>query len=42
MTEVGVVLMVKLKVATLTHIWVVWLRAPGESSVVLGYPGVPV
>ena len=37
-----VYLMVQLKVATLIHIWVDWLRAPGESSVVLGYPGVPM
>ena len=37
-----VYLMVQLKVATLIHIWVDWLRAPGESSVVLGYPGGPV
>ena len=29
-------------VATLTHIWVDCLWAPGESTVVLGYPGVPV
>ena len=27
--------------ATLIHIWVDWLQAPGESSVVLGDPGVP-
>ena len=27
-----VYLMVQLKVATLIHIWVDWLRAPGESS----------
>ncbi len=27
---------------TLIHIWVDWLRAPGESSIVLGYPGVPM
>ena len=37
-----VYLMDQLKVATLIHIWVDWLRAPGESSVVLGYPGGPV
>ena len=37
-----VYLVVQLKVATLIHIWVDWLRAPGESSVVLGYPGGPV
>ena len=34
-----VYIMVQLKVATLIHIWVDWLRAPGESSVVVGYPG---
>ena len=33
--------MVQLKVATLIHIWVDCLWAPGESSVVLGYPGYP-
>ena len=33
--------MVQLKVATLVHIWVDCLWAPGESSVVQGYPGVP-
>ena len=37
-----VYLMVQLKVATLIHIWVDCLWAPGESSVVLGYPGGPV
>ena len=37
-----VYLMVQLNVATLIHIWVDWLRAPGESSVILGYPGGPV
>ena len=42
LTDVRVLLMVKLKVATLIHIWVDWLWAPGESSVVLGYPGVPM
>ena len=30
----------KLQVATLIHIWVDWLWAPRESSVVLGDPGV--
>ena len=42
MTDVRLLINGLLKVATKTHIWVDWLRAPGESSVVLGYPGVPV
>ena len=42
MTDVRLLIMVQLKVATLIHIWVGCLWAPGESSVVLGYPGVPV
>ena len=43
MTDVRVIakLRFKLKVATLIHIWVDCLWAPGESSVVQGDPGHP-
>ena len=42
MTDVRLLINGLLKVATLTHIWVDCLWAPGESSVVLGYPRGPV
>ena len=42
MTDVSLLTNGSTKVATLIHIWVDCLWAPGESIVVLGYPGVPV
>ena len=42
MKDVRLLINGQLKVATLIHIWVDCLWAPGESSVVLGYPGVPM
>ena len=42
MTDVRLLINGLFKVATLIHIWVDCLWAPGESNVVLGYPGGPV
>ena len=42
MTDVRLLINGLLKVATLIQVWMDCLWAPGESSVVLGYLGVPM